>query len=292
VDVALATCGAMPGLHSDDRRLLVALRSAGFETEPVVWEDPHVDWTAVRICVIRSCWDYCWRRGEFLRWTDRTAESTRLWNGRTLVHWNTHKSYLRDLAERGVPTVPTVVLPAATTVDIAAEAERRNWTDIVLKAAVAQSGRYAMRATNGDWGPAQAHLDRLLPFEDMLFQPFVRSVPDAGELSLVFIDGAFTHAVRKCAASGDFRVHDDHGGTVAPERPPAPHLAVARAALAATQEPTLYARVDLVLDQSGDPMVMECEVVEPELFLRFSEEAVHRLVAGIRTRLAGSSATR
>ena len=292
VDVALVTCGAMPGLHSDDRHLLLALRAAGLMAEPVVWEDPHVDWAVVRLCVIRSAWDYCWRRDEFLRWADRAAASTAMWNSHRLVHWNTHKRYLLDLAQRGVPTVPTVLLPAAAAVDVRAEAERRGWSDIVLKAAVAQSGRYAMRATSRDWAPAQAHLDRLLPREDMLLQPFVRAVPETGELSLVYVDGEFTHAVRKRAVPGDFRVHDDHGGSVALERPSDAHLDVGRRALAATGEPTLYARVDLVLDQSGSPMVMEYEVVEPELFLRFSREAVERFVAGIQQRLTASRSTR
>jgi len=288
MDVALVTCGAMPGLHHDDRHLLLALRAAGLSAEPVVWEDPHADWAAVRLAVVRSAWDYCWRRPEFLTWADRAAGATTLCNSARLVHWNTHKHYLCDLAARGVPTVPTVVLPAGQRVNLPVEASRRGWRDVVLKAAVAQSGRYAMRATSADWAPAQAHLDRLLPYEDMLLQPFVPSVPEAGELSLTMVEGEVTHAVRKRAAPGDFRVHDDHGGTVTLESPAEPHLHVARRALAATGEPTLYARVDLVSDASGNPMVMEYEVVEPELFLRFSETSVARLVIGIQRRLDGS----
>lgn len=286
MDVALITCGAMPGLHADDRHLLHALRRAGLNAEPVVWEDPHVNWPAVRLGVIRSAWDYCWRRGEFLRWAERAAASTPLWNSRRLIEWNTHKTYLTDLANRGVPTVPTVLLTAGTTVNVATEASDRGWSDVVLKAAVAQSGRYAMRAHRSDWSAAQAHLDRLLPFEDMLFQPFAASVPEAGELSLVFIEGEFTHAVRKRAIPGDFRVHTDWGGSVGLEDPSDAHLDVARRALAATGEPTLYARVDLVLDADGGPMVMEYEVVEPELFFQFSEEAVQRFVDGVRKRLS------
>lgn len=278
----------MPGLYSDDRHLLEALRQAGISAEPVVWEDPHQDWAALDLCVVRSAWDYCWRRGEFLNWAARAAASTRLWNSQRLIEWNTHKGYLCDLARRNVPTVPTEVLRAGRQVAIRAAAEERGWRDIVLKAAVAQSGRYAMRATNGDWAPAQAHLDRLLPYEDMLLQPFLPSVPEAGELSLIFIEGEFTHAVRKRAAAGDFRVHDDHGGSVTLEAPNEAQLDVARRALAATGEPTLYARVDLVLDASDAPVVMEYEVVEPELFFRFSEEAVERFVEGVRKRLGTS----
>ncbi|HXV86111.1 MAG TPA: hypothetical protein VD793_05405 [Gemmatimonadales bacterium] len=285
MDVALVTCGAMPGLHYDDRYLLLALREQGLTAEPVVWEDPYVDWAGIRLAVIRSAWDYCWRRAEFLNWAERAAGETSLVNSERLVRWNTHKRYLCDLADRGVPTVPTVVLPAGSATNLEGELARYGWSDFVLKAAVAQSGRYAMRAHAGNLTAALAHLERLLPHEDMLLQPLVASVPRTGELSLTFIDGVFTHAVRKQAVAGDFRVHEDHGGSVGPEPPGDAHLEVARRALAATGEPTLYARVDLVLDHAGLPMVMEYEVVEPELFLRFSETAVARMVQGIQARL-------
>jgi glutathione synthase/RimK-type ligase-like ATP-grasp enzyme len=283
--VGLVTCGALPGLHSDDRHLLVALREAGIDAQPVVWEDPHQDWSEFNLCVIRSAWDYCWRRPDFLRWAELAAARTTLWNSDRLVRWNTHKEYLCDLASHDVPTVPTEVLRTGSHVVMRDAAQKRGWNDIVLKAAVAQSGRYAMRATAPDWPAAQAHLDRLLPHEDMLLQPFVPSVPEQGELSLVFIESEFTHAVRKRAATGDFRVHDDHGGSVTPEAPSEAHLDVARRALAATGEPTLYARVDLVEDDTGELVVMEYEVIEPELFFRFSREAVARFVDGVKRRL-------
>lgn len=281
MDVALVTCGAMPGLHSDDRSLLRALRDAGIAAEPVVWEDRRQDWAEPKLCVIRSTWDYCWRRDQFVAWAERAAQQTQLWNSAAVVRWNTHKRYLCDLAERGVPAVPTVLLPRGSQVNLAQMLQACGWREAVIKAAVAQAGRYAMRVPHSRRDRGQAHLDRLLPHEDMLVQPFVSSVPEAGELSLVFIEGEFTHAVRKRAPAGDFRVHDDYGGSVTPETPSKQHIDLGLHALAAVGEPTHYARLDLVDGANGQPMVMEFELVEPELFFRYSSEAAARMVNAI-----------
>ena len=285
MDVALVTCAALPGLYEDDRRLLVALRAAGHTAEPVVWEDPYQDWHAPRLCLIRSAWDYAFRRDAFVSWARTVAAATTLWNSARLVEWNTHKQYLCDLTQRGVPVVPTQVLLAGSRTDLGTLMQENGWRDVVLKAAVAQSGRYAMRVRLENVERGQAHLDRLLPFEDMLVQPYMPAVTRGGELSIVFIDGEFTHAVRKMPAPHDFRVHVDHGGSVTSVRLDARELAAAQAAVAAVGEPTLYARVDLVDDEHQQPLVMELEVVEPELFFAHHQPSVHLLVTAIERHL-------
>jgi len=281
MDVALVTCAAMPGLHPDDRQLLLAMRAAGIQAEPAVWEDPHYDWSAVRLAVIRSAWDYSFRRDQFVAWAERAARATTLWNSAQVVRWNTHKHYLCDLAERGVSAVPTVVLPAGCNTPLDRVLEGRGWSDAVVKAAVAQSGRYALFVPRDRRAAGRSHLARLLPHEDMLVQPYLPSVASKGELSLVFVDGECTHAVRKRAAPGEFRVHDDYGGTVELETPGEAHLATALAALASVGEPVHYARVDLVEGPSGSPMIMEFELVEPELFFRWSPQAAARFTATV-----------
>lgn len=280
------TCAALPGLHSDDRHLLRALRQAGLQAEPVVWEDPYVDWGQSRLSLIRSCWDYSFRRTAFVSWAERVDAASTLWNSAKVVSWNTHKRYLCDLGDRGVPVVPTRVLEAGQAVDLRVLMGDSNWSDVVIKAAVAQSGRYARRVRADGVESGQAHLDHLLPHEDMLVQPFLGAVEELGELSIVFIDGELTHAVRKHPAEGDFRVHDDYGGSVVPVSPSDAEAAAAVAAVRAVGERLVYARVDLVHDEQ-QPVVMELEVVEPELFFRHAPEAVDRLVTAIEAQVGG-----
>ena len=109
-----------------------------------------------------------------------------------------------------------------------------------------------------------------------------------GEASLIFFDGVLSHAVRKAPAAGDFRVHELHGGSVAGHHPSPVQLEVARAALAAAPTPTAYARIDLVPGAAG-PVVMEAELIEPELFLPHSPGAADRFATALAGRLAGTN---
>jgi glutathione synthase/RimK-type ligase-like ATP-grasp enzyme len=283
--IVLATSAALPGLAADDRLLLRALRERGLAAEPVVWEDRLFDWRDATICVIRSAWDYAYRREEFLAWVRRTAEVVPLWNPAPVVVWNTHKQYLVDLAHRGVPTVPTRMMGAGSRASLADVLAETGWEDAILKAAVAQTGRYLMRVRPDDRAAGQRRLDRLLRTEDMLVQPFLPGVTTEGETSLMFLDGAFSHAARKRPAPGDFRVHDDFDGTMEAVTPDAAQLDVARRALAAVGEPLLYARVDLVPGPDG-PVVMELELVEPDLYLATAPGAAARLAEAVAARAA------
>ncbi len=127
----------------------------------------------------------------------------------------------------------------------------------------------------------QHHLDRLQPTEDMLLQPYINAVAKTGEISVVIVDGEITHAVRKHAEPGDFRVHSDFGGSVTLEDPSPAVANVALAAVSSLLEPVMYARVDLVEGPERGPMVMEFEVVEPELFFALSDHAIERFVAAV-----------
>ncbi|MEX0690671.1 MAG: hypothetical protein WD934_02655 [Gemmatimonadales bacterium] len=281
--IALVTAAALPGLFPDDRILLHALRHRGHAAEPVIWEDQRYPWADAEAVVIRSAWDYSWRRPAFLAWADAVPRG-RLWNAASVVRWNTHKRYLLDLAERGVSVIPTVLVPAGSGANLAAVMSDRDWPDAVLKPAVGQSGRYTQRVRPDDRVAGQAFLDRLLPTEDMLVQRFVPGIGETGEMSLTYFDGTFSHAVRKRAAAGDFRVHDDYGGTVEREAPSAAELRAAEAALEAVDGDLLYARVDLVRGPDGKPTVMELELVEPELFFAHAPESAVRMADAIRAR--------
>jgi len=284
-DVVLVTCAALPGLSRDDRLLLAALGDSGVTVEPVVWEDRLYPWSSAGVCVLRSVWDYAFRREAFVASVTRIARMTSVWNGIELVRWNTHKAYLKDLEAWSIPIVPTVLLKRGSRSVLADVLGSRGWERAILKAAVAQTGRYALLVSAETLDRGQAHLDRILPHEDMLVQPYLESITE-GELSITLVDGAITHAVEKRAPPGDFRVHVDFGGKERLREPSTAEREIALAALARMPDRTLYARVDLVRGPAG-PAIMELEVVEPDLFLRHSPEAVSRLAESIVQRLPG-----
>lgn len=281
--IALATAAALPGLFADDRLLLQALRRRGAAAEPVIWEDALYDWASTSLVVIRSTWDYAWRREAFLAWAD-AVPAGRLWNPAAVVRANSHKRYLLALAAAGIPIIPTVLLEAGTGHALDEVLAERGWPEAVIKAAVGQSGRYALRVTPDTRAAGGERLRRLLAREDVLVQPFVPGIAEQGEWSLVFIDGRFTHAVRKRAAPGEFRVHDDYGGTVVRGEPEPALLRLAEDALATQPAPLLYARVDIVAGPDGAPAIMELELIEPELFFAHAPDSAGWLADAILER--------
>jgi glutathione synthase/RimK-type ligase-like ATP-grasp enzyme len=158
--------------------------------------------------------------------------------------------------------------------------------EAILKPAIGGAGRHTYRVTSESIAEHEAVFRELAAQEAMLLQPFQQSVLTGGEISLVMIAGRCTHAVHKRGKPGDFRVHDDHGGTVHPHEATAEEVAFALRAIAACDSTPLYARVDLVRDNAGQLAVMELELIEPELFFRFNPAAAELMARAIRDRLS------
>ncbi|HEV2891316.1 MAG TPA: hypothetical protein VGX28_13155 [Frankiaceae bacterium] len=280
--IALATNADFPDLYVDDHPLLDALRALGAEPVPSVWDDPSVDWAAFDLVVVRSVWDYVPRRDEFLAWARSVP---RLANPADVLEWNTDKTYLRRLGDAGVPVVPTRWVSSATALREVAE----GWDDVVVKPAVSAAAVDTLHCSPGD-EEGQALLDAIVAGGRVaMVQPYVDAVEGYGERSLLFVEGTFTHAVRRNSAlshEGDRRF--DAQGV----EPTEEELAVAARVLAEAGPPLLYARVDLV-PYAGTPTLMELEVTEPQLFLRFSRAGAEALAAAAVARAgsAGSSTT-
>ena len=281
MDVALATCAEFPALSPDDQPLLEELRRRGLKAEPVVWNAPGFDWSQPKVCVLRSTWDYTTRLAGFLTWAERVATVTALWNPWEVILWNTHKSYLRSLAEAGVAVAPTVWLAAGGRADLPGLMAEHGWADAVVKPVVALSARETIRVSAHSRAEAQSHLDRVLAQEAVMVQPFFEAVESEGELSLLFIEGEFTHAIRKRPATGDFRVQHEYGGSEERVEPSGEELGLGRAALGAAGFETLYARADVMRGNDGQLCLMELELVEPSLFFEHAPEAAGRLAGGI-----------
>lgn len=272
-------------LLGEERLLMAGLEARGLRTARVAWSNPDFDWSRARAAVFRSTWDYFERFGEFSAWMDRVADSIPLFNAPELVRWNVDKHYLRDLAERGVNVPMTRFIERGETTTLQEVITAQGWKEAIMKPAVSGAARHTYRLNAANLEAHESVLKELLRVESMMVQPFLVSVLTQGELSLMVIGGHCTHAVRKIAKPGDFRVQDDHGGTVHPHAPTADEIAFAEAAVAACPQSPLYARVDAVRDESGELSLMELELVEPELFFRFYPSAADALAAAIAARL-------
>ncbi|GMU64080.1 MAG: ATP-grasp domain-containing protein [Acidobacteriota bacterium] len=285
VDVALVTWRELPELDSDDRPLAAALRARGHQVAIVAWDDAGFDWATARLVLLRNPWDYYRRFDEFLAWAARVDAVASLWNPLAVLAWNLHKGYLVELARAGVPVVPTELVRRGSDFDLASLVAHRGWRRGVAKPAVSADSWETVAFDSGDLADAEAMIERRLPERDLLVQPFLESVESDGERCLVFLDGAFSHAIRKNALTRGGRWAGLPEGT--PVAADEDELAVAHRVLAAAGfADLLYARVDLVRDAAGRPLLLELELAEPTLFLADHPAGLERLLAGIERRLA------
>lgn len=287
--IALVTYDPRPEPSKDDDLpvLVRALEEAGAEAEAVFWDDADVDWASYDLAVIRSTWDYSWRAAEFTAWAERCAKATRLANPAGVVRWNADKRYLGDLAAAGVPAVPTRYLAPGDPADLPAGHE------YVIKPTSGAGARYAARYTPDQHETAVRHLAHL--HEEGLtamVQPYVKAIDTGGERALQFFGGRLLHASRKRAVLAPGTAFDAdkvaHPG-LEPWTPTPAELAVAERALAAVPDAPelLYARVDLVEGEDGEPRVMELELVEPNLFLFLHPRSVPAVAAAILAAATG-----
>lgn len=282
MDVALATCRPLPEPDPDAQPLLDALGRRGIAATEVDWGEPEHDWSSATLTVLRSTWNYIGRLPEFQAWLARAGATSILLNPEPLVRWNLHKRYLLQLADRGVPTTPTVLLPRGSAASIAELRDRHGWGELVVKPAVS-AGSY--RTSRCPPGAGQDTLDDLLADADTLVQPYLPSVEGHGERALIWIDGELTHAVRK-----NPRFAADQENVSAQAVPiSAAEARLARAAIAAVAPigQPFYARVDVAPGSGGEPVLMELELIEPSLFFAQGPAGLERFVDGLAARLAG-----
>lgn len=250
----------------------------GYRVEDVAWDNPKADWASYAAVLIGTTWDYWDRLDEFLAALERIESQTRLFNGSALVRWNSRKTYLRELETKGAKLIPTLWLDDCSEAAAKAAFEAFGADDVVFKRQVGAGAKDQHRVKRGDPIPAMPHA--------MMAQPFLPMIQTEGELSFIFIDGAFCHALIKRAQPGDYRIQSTYGGREEKVTPSTDDLAAAQAIIGTLDEPPLYGRVDMLRGADGGLLLMELEVIEPYLYPVEGPELGDRLAAGVARRLS------
>lgn len=285
--IVVATCDGWPSAQERDQPLADALARRGCVPARAVWSDGSVDWGRYAACVVRSTWDWQYDPDGFRAWMGRMAGATRLFNELATMLWGLDKRYLHALAAAGVPVVPTIVVQPDERAEIPRRALEQGWRRVVVKPSL---GATAYRTEMVDVTGADPHswLRQNADFDGVaLVQPFLESIQTGGEVSLIYIDGRFTHVVSKKPAAGDFRVQREFGGSAVLADPDGDFRRLGDAAAAAIPQLPLYARIDVVRDNEGRPCIMECEVIEPELYFDLFPPAADALAAALVGRVRG-----
>jgi glutathione synthase/RimK-type ligase-like ATP-grasp enzyme len=282
--VAIATCLNIPEPDPDEALLRDALTVRGARVRTLAWdaEGAAGEPEPSELVVLRSTWNYFEAPERFLAWVDRAAQRTRIVNPPAIVRGNTQKTYLRELSERGVDVVPTEYVAKGERRRVEDIVRERGWERVVIKPVVSAGSFQTERFDAGSLDAATRFLEARTRERDMMVQRWMPTIETHGERALVWIDGEFTHAVRKSPRfSGGAESVSEAIPIAADERAFAERvLAIPRA----EAEELLYARVDVLRDEHGTLRVMELELIEPSLFLLQSPEALRRFVAAIEAR--------
>lgn len=283
--LAFATCDHQPLITADDQPLADALKARGVDVTPIPWTelDPYAVLDAPPI-LLRSTWDYHRVPTLFMSWLRALEDSGRLaWNPPAVARENIDKIYLRDLEASGIAIPDTRWLDRIDTGTIERAMEEQRWAKAVLKPRIAATAYGTFLVERGtslsdeDLAPARA--------SGAMLQELVPEVVGRGEVSLVYLGGAFSHAVVKRAKEGEFRVQKDFGGHVELAVPSPALLSFANGVMTRVPPGCIFTRVDVVESHRG-PLLMELELIEPELYFLIAPDAAARLAELIVDTLA------
>lgn len=278
--IVFATCNTLPEIQKDDASVVALLEARGCRVEAAPWNGAFAPFARADLVVVRSTWDYWDAPPAFSAWLERLKSLRRVANDPALMLWNLDKRYLIDLAEGGAPLAPSRIVEA-TAASIGSAMDALAIDEAVVKPLVSGGAVGLSRVQRNDASGLESAAAALMGAG--IVQPIIPEIASAGETSLVYFGGAFSHAVVKHPKAGDIRIQTQHGGVT--KAATAPQWAIEEGAriLAMLPAPALYARVDVVLrERPGlDPALwlMEVEVLEPSLYLGFAPTAAAEALA-------------
>ena len=260
------------------------LEKAGWHVDTLSWRS-KTNWSDYQLVMIRSPWDYVQAVDQFLA-VLHTIESSgaHLANPSHIVRWNIDKSYLRELATRGVLTIPTLWRDEIDGQQIESFFELLQSQEIIVKPCISASARGTYRLTPGK---ARTLADELAIFfhqRPLMVQPFVTQVLQEGEFSLIYFDHEHSHTILKTPKPGDFRVQEEWGGQIKRVQPDPALIRAATQVMDAINQSLLYARLDFVRTSDGFALI-EAELIEPSLYFNLDQGSPQRFADAVERRM-------
>ncbi|MBL4616259.1 MAG: hypothetical protein JKY46_01055 [Robiginitomaculum sp.] len=258
-----------------------AAKTRNIKLVEVVWDEPDINWRQFDAVLVGTTWDYVQKRELFFAVMQQIDSQTLLLNSLETLKSNSDKQYLLDLAVKGVPTIPTISVDLVTAENVAAAFESFATDKLVIKPKIgAGAWRQVLLGKDQPIPPANE-----LPEAGALLQPFLPSIQSHGELSMLFYDGEFSHAIRKTPKIGDYRIQSVYGGIDTKDEPSHQEMQLAKTALSALYEMPLYARVDIVLGLDMQPLLIELEMIEPYHYVEQGANCGNMLMQALLRRL-------
>lgn len=260
------------------------LAKLGWTVDDVCWRDQTVDYSQYDVVVVRSTWDYQAFAEQFMHTLSRIeASGALLENPFKLMEWNVSKSYLKDLAGKGVAILPTLWLSSFDSAAIQGAYSHFDASEIIIKPLVSANADFTYRLNIDVFRSKEQVIKAELENREIMIQAFEKTILDKGEFSLFYFDGEYSHAINKMPADGDFRVQEEHGGQLQSIQPSAAMFSLAQQTLSALPDKALYARIDM-LDTDKGLAIIEVELIEPSLYFNMDEGSAKRFAEAISKR--------
>ncbi|TPV54315.1 hypothetical protein FJ444_19210 [Aestuariibacter sp. GS-14] len=275
--IAFLSMDSLDDFFVYDDLLITPFGQVGYQVETVSWRNSEQDYSGYEAVIVRSPWDYQQAPQAFMACLEQIDSQTRLMNPLSLMQWNVDKRYLRELASADVAVLPTLWLDDYHHETLVNAFEAFGCDEIVIKPCISANADDTFRLSRADLDLRQAQLAQVFSKRPAMVQPFVTSVVEQGEVSLFYFAGELSHAILKTPKQGDFRVQEEHGGTLAVITPEQAVIASAEQALSAMPTGYLYARVDL-LQHQGKWCIIELELIEPSLYFNLDDTSPQKFV--------------
>ncbi len=289
--IAFVTYKNEPGLTKDDKVLAHYLSQKDMVISPAVWDDANVNWQQFDAVVLRSTWDYFEKPDAFNKWLDKLASlNCNVLNPVSVIRWNQNKKYFIDFSKKGILLPPYRICFRNGHISLKKIMEDNNWCKAVVKPAISGGSYNTWVTTSATVSTDEIRFTEMLQSGDVIIQKFVDEIITNGELSLIFINKKFSHAICKKARENDFRVQTQFGGTAEPIQPGKNILKIATDILNEISEPLLYARVDGIETNEGEFLLMELELIEPVLFVAANDNACENFYNALQQLLTANSA--
>lgn len=264
--IATLTCSEInQDTNIDDHLFIKFLTDSGILVESVLW-DSKADWSKYDLVLVRTTWDYMQRLDEFINVLEEIESVTKLLNPLETIKWNINKKYLLELQKDGFPLIPT---------ELYERINKNNIEEIFKKSDCGQG--IIIKPTVGASSEGIQLIKSIEDFNSDLkgewfVQPFQSKIQEYGEISMLFFDGEFSHAICKTPREGEFRSQEEFHSKLTEYRPCQRAIELGQNILKSLKFEQFYARVDILKIDEGEFLIMELEMIEPCLFLRFSDD--------------------
>jgi len=283
--VAFLSMDSLENFYTYDKLLIEPMKMFGWTAEEISWRNKKVNWSDYDAVIVRSTWDYQNDAEKFVGVLEKINSLSYLENDLNLMKWNMNKNYLFDLEQKGVRIVDTIWEKGFNRGFAIEYFARLNADEIIIKPNISANADNTFRLSKENINEHITNLEKIFASREFMVQPFLKNIIDEGEYSLFYFDGKFSHSVLKKPKENDFRVQEEHGGDIRPNKVSSEMILIGENIIQKLSTIPLYGRVDLVRTKQNEFALMELELIEPSLYLNKDNKSPYRLAKAFDERV-------